>query len=97
MTFFHTHVSESSVLRATETLRSTFISEGKLVREFETRLGTELGLSRPVALNSGTTALHLPRPPRMDVLSPPLGPQVSEEGERKAKYNLVHASKGRTE
>ena len=60
MTFFHTHVSESSVLRATETLRSTFISEGKLVREFETRLGTELGLSRPVALNSGTTALHLP-------------------------------------
>lgn len=60
MKFFHTHVSESSIQRATEALRSTFISEGKLVREFESRLASELGLSGPVALNSGTTALHLP-------------------------------------
>lgn len=59
ITFFHTHVSESSIQRATEALHSTFISEGKLVREFETRLASEFGLSRPVAVNSGTTALHL--------------------------------------
>ena len=59
MNFFHTHISESSIQRATDALRSTFISEGKLVREFESRLASNLGLSRPVALNSGTTALHL--------------------------------------
>lgn len=60
MDFFHTHVSESAIHRATEALRSTFISEGKLVREFEGRLESELSLSHPVAVNSGTTALHLP-------------------------------------
>lgn len=59
MNFFHTHVSESAVNLASEALRTTFISEGKLVREFETRLAQDHGLSRPVALNSGTTALHL--------------------------------------
>lgn len=59
MNFFHTHVSESAIRRATDALRTTFISEGKMVREFEGRLAAELGLARPVALNSGTTALHL--------------------------------------
>lgn len=59
MNFFHTHISEASIEKATEALRTTFISEGKLVREFEFQLSSGLGLSHPVALNSGTTALHL--------------------------------------
>lgn len=59
MNFFHTHISEASIEKATEALRTTFISEGKLVREFESHLSSSLGLSHPVALNSGTTALHL--------------------------------------
>lgn len=59
MNFFHTHISESSIDRALKALRTTFVSEGKLVREFESRLASDLGLCRPVALNSGTTALHL--------------------------------------
>ena len=40
-------------------LSSTFLSEGKLVREFEARLSAELGMVHPAALNSGTSALHL--------------------------------------
>lgn len=59
MDLFHTHISERSVELATEALRSTFVSEGKLVREFEAALASKLGLLRPVTVNSGTTALHL--------------------------------------
>lgn len=59
MNFFHTHISERAIQLATESLRTTFVSEGKLVREFETRLASDLGVRNPVALNSGTTALHL--------------------------------------
>jgi perosamine synthetase len=59
MNFFHTHVSEAAIRNATEALQTTFISEGKRVREFESRLALDLGVSRPVAVNSGTTALHL--------------------------------------
>ena len=59
MNFFHTHVSERSAQLSAETLRSTFISEGKLVRQFEEELARTLGMVRPVAVNSGTSALHL--------------------------------------
>jgi perosamine synthetase len=59
MDFFHTHVAPEAVRLATETLQSTFISEGRRVREFEEALSTRLGLVNPVAVNSGTSALHL--------------------------------------
>lgn len=59
MDLFHTHVSDRSIELAAAALRSTFISEGRLVREFESRLEAELGLARPVTVNSGTSALHL--------------------------------------
>jgi perosamine synthetase len=59
MNFFHTHISPKAVDLAAETLRSTFVSEGKLVRQFEQELARVLGLIRPVAVNSGTSALHL--------------------------------------
>jgi perosamine synthetase len=42
-----------------EVLRTTFISEGKLVKEFEAGLTAKLGLAHPVTVNSGTTALHM--------------------------------------
>jgi len=57
--FFHTHVSSRAIELAAETLKSTYISEGKLVRQFEQELSRQLGLVQPVAVNSGTSALHL--------------------------------------
>jgi perosamine synthetase len=59
MTFNHTTVSETAIANAVATLRSGFLSEGKQVKRFEGELAAKLGLVRPVALNSGTTALHL--------------------------------------
>jgi perosamine synthetase len=59
MDFFHTHISPKAVELAIETLRSTFISEGKRVQEFEEQLTRTLRIMRPVAVNSGTSALHL--------------------------------------
>src|SRR5438552_5450232 len=59
MTFNWTTVSDQAIANAVVTLRSGFLSEGKQVRRFEEELAGRLGLARPVALNSGTTALHL--------------------------------------
>ena len=70
MEFFNTHISSRAVRLATEVLGSGWVSEGKMVREFELQLSSRLGLANPVALNSGTSALHLalslagPRVPR---------------------------------
>lgn len=57
--FFHTHISPRAIDLATETLRSGFVSEGKRVAQFEAEMTRALGLVRPVAVNSGTSALHL--------------------------------------
>lgn len=59
MNFFHTHISEKSKKLVQETLESTFLSEGKLVKKFESELKNKLNLLNPVTVNSGTTALHL--------------------------------------
>ena len=59
MDFFHTHISAKSIELAVETLKSTFVSEGKTVKLFEQQLESVLGLANPVAVNSGTSALHL--------------------------------------
>ena len=59
MTFNWTTVSDQAIANAVVTLRSGFLSEGKQVKRFEEELASRLGLARPVALNSGTTALHL--------------------------------------
>jgi perosamine synthetase len=59
MNFFNTHISRRSIELATETLQSTWISEGLRVKEFESALSSGLGLSNPVTVNSGTAALHL--------------------------------------
>lgn len=59
MMFFNTNVSEDAVLEVARVLRSGMLSEGRMVARFEQRLRDELGLANPVALNSGTSALHL--------------------------------------
>jgi perosamine synthetase len=56
---FYTYIHPSAKQRVMEVLETTFLSEGKLVKEFEARLSTELGMVHPAALNSGTSALHL--------------------------------------
>jgi perosamine synthetase len=59
MEFFNTYISAKAVELTNQVLRSGWVSEGPMVKEFEARLASELGLLHPVALNSGTTALHL--------------------------------------
>ena len=38
MNFFHTHISPKAIDLVSETLQSGFVSEGKLVRQFEEEL-----------------------------------------------------------
>ena len=59
MDFFHTHISPRSIELATQVLQSGWVSEGRMVKEFEAALAARLGLCNPVAVNSGTSALHL--------------------------------------
>jgi perosamine synthetase len=59
MTFNYTTVSEAAIVNAVSTLRSGLLSEGKQVKRFEEELRHRVGLVGPVALNSGTSALHL--------------------------------------
>jgi len=56
---FNTFVDASAKTDVGAVLESTFLSEGKLVKEFENLLNKNLGLKNPVAVNSGTSALHL--------------------------------------
>jgi perosamine synthetase len=57
--FFHTHISPRARELAAEVLKSGWLSEGQMVRTFEEALQERLGLTNAVALNSGTSALHL--------------------------------------
>ena len=59
MQFFDVSIADDAIAAVSDVLRSGFLSEGKRVLEFETALAAQLGLSHPVALNSGTSALHL--------------------------------------
>ncbi len=59
MDFFHTHVSPGALELSAQVLLSGRLSEGPMVKRFEDELAQKLGLVHPVAVNSGTTALHL--------------------------------------
>ena len=59
MNFFDTTITEDAKRRVQECLDSGFISEGKLVKEFEQAIEREFGYKNCVAVNSGTSALHL--------------------------------------
>lgn len=56
---FKPYVNERAVELVTETLRSGWIGEGPKVREFETQIGKLVDSAFPVAVDSGTAALHL--------------------------------------
>lgn len=55
---FKTRISEDCVERVTKVLRSGYIGEGPMVKEFEDSMA-KLGMSYPLGLNSATSALHL--------------------------------------
>lgn len=59
ISIYNTYIAANAAERVAEILRSTFISEGKQVKAFEQELTLYLSIRNPVALNSGTTALHL--------------------------------------
>ncbi len=59
MDFFNVHISPEAPAAVARGLASGRISEGALVRQFEGELTARLGLLHPVAVNSGTAALHL--------------------------------------
>lgn len=56
--FFNTYIDPSAFSMVKKILKSTFLSEGKITAEFEEKLKS-IGLSYPICVNSGTSALHL--------------------------------------
>ena len=56
---FSTYINPNAISKIKKVFNSTFLSEGKLVKDFEDSLSSELGIKNPVAVNSGTSALHL--------------------------------------
>ncbi len=59
MEFYCTHISKRSVELATKVLESEWVSEGDVVVKFEAALAARLNVRHPIAVNSGTSALHL--------------------------------------
>lgn len=56
---FDTYIDSNAAADVADLLTTTFISEGRLVAEFENLLVSSLGIENPVAVNSGTSALHI--------------------------------------
>ncbi|HAV94014.1 MAG TPA: DegT/DnrJ/EryC1/StrS aminotransferase [Proteobacteria bacterium] len=56
---FQPHVSEEAIARVEQVLRSGWIGEGPVVKEFEQEIGKLLHSPYSVSVNSGTSALHL--------------------------------------
>ncbi len=56
---FNTYISPDAFNNVEDVLKSTFLSEGQIVKDFELKLEQILGLKNCVTLNSGTSALHL--------------------------------------
>lgn len=59
ISFFNTAIDDSAVSNVSKVLKSTFLSEGRMVQRFEQKLTNKLGIVNPIAVNSGTSALHL--------------------------------------
>jgi len=59
ISFFNTYISPKAYKKVKEVLDSTFLSEGDVVKEFESELHKKLGFINPVTVNSCTSALHL--------------------------------------
>jgi perosamine synthetase len=56
---YNTFIHPNATKYVQDVIQSTFLSEGKLVKDFEARLQSDFKIQNPVALNSGTSALHL--------------------------------------
>lgn len=59
LAFHHTEVAPEAIERVVAVLKSGWLNEGAVTKEFEELLTLRLGLVGPVAVNSGTSALHL--------------------------------------
>ncbi len=59
ISLFKPMVNESAIERVSRTLRSGWVGEGPQVKEFERAIGERIGNPHCIAVNSGTTALHL--------------------------------------
>ena len=59
ISFFDTYIDKTAKEQVLSVISSTFLSEGKKVKEFEIALMSELNLNNLVTVNSGTSALHL--------------------------------------
>lgn len=55
----HTGLTEAEIQSVLETLRSGWLVQGPKVREFEGRWSAFTGITHSIAVNSGTSALHL--------------------------------------
>lgn len=59
MNLFHAHIGAGAAPAVANVLAGGYLSEGDVVKQFENALTEQLGLVNPVAVNSGTSALHL--------------------------------------
>ena len=56
---FKPYVNQKAIDLVSQVLQSGWVGEGPRVKEFEERIGARIGSAYPVAVNSGTSALHL--------------------------------------
>jgi perosamine synthetase len=59
MNFFDTHITQKAISNVSNVLASGHLSEGEIARRFEQALQDKFGMRNVVAVNSGTSALHL--------------------------------------
>ena len=59
MDFFNTHISNEAKFNVNQVLDTTWLNEGKYVKQFEKSLADDFGLANPLTVNSCTSALHL--------------------------------------
>lgn len=59
MDFFSTTISDESIRLVNDSLKTTFISAGKMADKFEELLSNKFGFNNPITLNSGTITMFL--------------------------------------
>ena len=57
--FFNHNINDKDIQNAVKTLKSVFLTTGKVVEDFEERFSDYLGVKQTIGVNSGTAALHL--------------------------------------
>src|SRR4051812_40357388 len=59
MNLFHTHVSQEAIQSVSSLLSSGKLNDGEMVARFESELNQKFRFAHCLAVNSGTSALHL--------------------------------------